>query len=102
MLEAGADVGLAAETNEPRQSGKTALAYACFAGQVESARLLLGAGADPNHKLSFGQTVFDEVCVRNSMEMIQLLLASVANPDTAVAGAAEANRLDVLQAVVQA
>lgn len=101
LLDAGADVGLAAETNEPRQSGKTALAYACLADQIEVARLLLPAGADPNHKLSYGQSIFDEVCGKNGIGMIRLLLASGANPDEAIRMAAEANRLDVVRLLIE-
>ena len=81
LIKAGADIHLAADTNEPRAGGKTALACACCAEQIEAACLLLEAGANPNDKLSFGHIVFDEICYEKSIEVIQFLLGYGANPD---------------------
>lgn len=105
LLKAGADVHLADDTNEPRQSGKTALSYACREEQTEIARLLLEAGADPNHRLSFGHTIFDDVCYEGGLDLIRLLLASGADPNAscgksdyfALKRAVSAGRLDVVQ-----
>jgi ankyrin repeat protein len=109
LLSVGADVHFMDETNEPRQSGKTALAYACRAGQIETAQLLLKAGADANHRLSFGQTIFDEACYDGGLELIPLLLASGADPNAscgkcdyfALNRAVSAGRLDVVRLLIQ-
>ncbi|MDB6066184.1 MAG: hypothetical protein JWR26_2392 [Pedosphaera sp.] len=105
LLKAGAGVHLADDTNEPRQSGKTALAYACGEEQIEIARLLLEAGADPNHRLSYGHTLFDELCYEGGLELIRLLYAFGADPNAscgksdyfALKRAVSAGRLDVVQ-----
>ena len=81
LLEAGDDIHLANDSNEPRHSESTALAFACRAGQTGAARLLLEAGADPNHRLSYGHTILDESCYEAPLEFIRLLLAHGADPD---------------------
>jgi len=109
LLEAGADIHAADDTNKPRQSRSTALAYACREGQALTARLLLEAGADPNHRLSNGHTILDESCYEAPLELIRLLLAHGANPNAscgksdyfALKRAVASDRLDVVRLLLQ-
>ncbi|HEY5914014.1 MAG TPA: ankyrin repeat domain-containing protein [Verrucomicrobiae bacterium] len=109
LLETGAAIHAADDTNEPRQSNSTALAYACRAGQTEVARLLLEAGADPNHRLSYGHTILDESCYEAPLELIRLLLAHGGDPNAscgksdyfALRRAVSSNRLDVVQLLLE-
>jgi len=81
LLAAGATVDVQEQTNEPRQSGRTALACACRNNSLETALRLLEAGADPNHRLSHGQTILDEACDGGGVELLKLLLKFGANPN---------------------
>jgi len=109
LLDAAADIHLADETNEPRQSGNTALSYACREGQTEVARLLLDAGCNPNHRLSYGHTIFDEACDEGPLELIRLLLAHGADPNAscgksdyfALKRAVSSNRLDLVRLLLE-
>lgn len=109
LLEAGAGIQQADDSNEPRRSKSTALAYACRAGQTQVARLLLEAGANPNHRLSYGHTILDESCYEAPLELIRLLLARGADPNAscgksdyfALRRAVSSNRLDVVQLLLE-
>jgi ankyrin repeat protein len=83
LLKAGADVYLTEETNEPRKGNRTALACACRAGKLETAKRLLAAGSNPNHVLSFGHTILDETCYEGRLNLIKLLLESGGDPNAA-------------------
>ena len=108
LLKAGAEVGLADDSNEPRKSGRTALAYA-YKKHYAATRLLLEAGANPNHRLSFGHTLFDEICYDGKIEMIQLLLSFGADPNSscgksdyfALERATSADRLNVVKVLLK-
>jgi ankyrin repeat protein len=109
LLKAGAKVDLADDSNEPRKSGRTALAYACLRKRAAVARLLLDAGANPNHRLSYKHTVFDELCEEGPLQMIRLFLDSGADPNSscgksdyfALGRVVGSERLDVMELLLE-
>jgi hypothetical protein len=89
LLRSGADLELVEESNEPRLSGRTALAHACMADQPKATQVLLEAGADPNHRLSGHNSIFDWLCYEGSIKTIKLLLKFGADPNTSCGKANE-------------
>ncbi|MFQ5568843.1 MAG: ankyrin repeat domain-containing protein [Rhodothermales bacterium] len=75
MLETGR-----AEVNRQDKWGVTALHYACRAGHVRVAELLIEAGADVNIKESYGFTPLHEAAENNHVEVARFLVEHRADP----------------------
>jgi ankyrin repeat protein len=75
-----------ADVNAPQADGMTALAWAAYRDDVETARLLVGAGADVKVANRYGVTPLSLACTNGSEAMVRLLLDAGADPNTALPG----------------
>jgi len=78
LLEKGADV------NEREADGSTALLWASYKDDLESAGLLLRAGAKVNEANDLGVTPLWAASQNGSLELVRRLLAAGANPNAAL------------------
>ena len=102
LLEYGANPNLAAEDQA------TALMYAAWNGDTDSARRLLRAGADPNRRNADGKTALMAAARIGHGDVVTLLLRYGAAPDqqtangwTALMYAVWANHADAVQTLME-
>ncbi len=73
-----------ADVNVSSADGSTALHWAVWRDDVETAKLILGAGAKPDAKNRYGVTPLSLACTNGNAEMIYALLDAGANPNLAL------------------
>lgn len=91
-----------ADINVKNKYGHTALHYAVYRNDIESARLLLDAGIDPESKNKKNNTALECALLYNQDEIVQLILRAIARREQAKikkAGSACATFLQVLRAL---
>ena len=103
LLASGADV------NAPQSDGTTALHWASYHDDTETAELLLDAGADPNVRNRYGVPPLSLACTNRNARLVRLLLGSGADAvaalpggETALMTAARAGDLGAVEALVEA
>ncbi|HVW11883.1 MAG TPA: ankyrin repeat domain-containing protein [Bryobacteraceae bacterium] len=74
------------DVNAPQPDGATALHWAAYWDDVETAKALLAAGADPNAKNRYGVTPLSLACTNGSAPMVDLLLNAKADVNLALPG----------------
>ena len=80
LLDAGADV------NAPQVDGTTALHWAAYHNDADTAELLLRAGADANAANRYGALPLSSACVNGNGALVKLLLAAGADANAASGG----------------
>src|ERR1051326_1946170 len=73
-----------ANVNEPQPDGATALHWAAYWDDVDSAGVLIRAGADPNAANDYSVNPLMLACNNGSEAMVKVLLAAGANPKAAM------------------
>ena len=103
LLDAGVDV------NAPQVDGTTALHWAAYHNDADTAELLLRAGADANAANRYGALPLSLACVNGNGALVKLLLAAGADANAASGGgetvlmtAARSGSLEALQALLDA
>jgi len=103
LIEAGADV------NAAQVDGMTALHWAVYHDNTETARRLLQAGADVQAKNRYGVTPLSLASTNGNAEIVELLLENGADPNTALPGgetplmtAARTGKLDPVKVLLKA
>ena len=66
--------------------GTTALHWAAYHDDVETAKLLLAAGANAKGENRYGVTPLSLACTNGDGEMVRMLLAAGADPNTTLQG----------------
>lgn len=100
LLEQNADV------NAPQADGATALMWAAFRDDLETAELLIGAGANVNAANDYGATALWLACTNGNGALVEKLLQAGADPNAALlAGetalmAAAATSVDAVKALL--
>jgi uncharacterized protein len=74
------------DVNTPQIDGMTALHWAAFKDDLETAELLVRAGASVKAANRYGVTPLSLACVNGNGEMVELLLKTGADPNTALPG----------------
>ncbi len=102
LLEGGAD------PNSTQVDGMTALHWAAYHEDADTAELLLAAGADPDASNRYGVTSLYLACENGSSEVAALLLAAGADPSLAARGgetplmtAARSGSAEVVRALIE-
>ncbi len=80
LLAAHADVSV------PQADGTTALHWAAYVDDVETATMLLDAGSKPDAVNRYGMTVLVQACNNGDGRLVQLLLEHGADPNQALPG----------------
>jgi ankyrin repeat protein len=75
-----------ADVNAPQVDGTTALHWAAFRDDIETARLLLRAGAAVKAANRYGVTPLSMACTNGNGAMVELLLQAGADPNTTLPG----------------
>ncbi|MEO6004327.1 MAG: ankyrin repeat domain-containing protein [Opitutus sp.] len=95
------------DVNASQPDGMTALHWAVYQDDVETAKLLLGAGASAKAENRYGVTPLSLACTNGNAALVELLLAAGANPNAALAGgetplmtAARTGRLEPVKALL--
>ena len=73
-----------ADVNAPQADGMTALHWAAYLDDLETAKLLISAHANATNR--YGVTPLSLACQNGSTAMVELLLAQGADPNTALRG----------------
>src|SRR6266545_7898708 len=73
-----------ADVNAPQADGMTALHWAAYHDDLETAKLFVSANANATNR--YGVTPLSLACQNGSMAMVELLLAQGADPNTALRG----------------
>ena len=71
------------DVNEPQADGSTALAWASYHDELETAELLIRAGADASAANEYGVTPLTLACTNRSAAMVGKLLTAGADPNIA-------------------
>src|SRR6185436_19338738 len=79
-----------ADVNASRSNGMTALHWAAYKDDLETAELLVRAGANVKAVNRYGVTPLSLACENGNGEMVKLLLKAGADPNTALPGAESA------------
>ena len=79
-------VGQRAEVNKSQVDGLTALHWAAYHDDLETAKLLLEAGADVNAPNRYGVPPLSLACTNGNTAMVDLLLDAGADPNSSVRG----------------
>ncbi len=103
LLAEGADV------NASQVDGTTALHWAAYHDDLDTARLLIGAGADANATNRYGVPALSLAATNGNAAFVKFLLAAGADPNGALLGgetvlmtAARTGSLDAVQALLAA
>ena len=80
LLERGAD------PNQPQVDGMTALHWAVYRDDLNTARLLVESGAVPGAGNRYGVTPLSLACENGNADMVELLLQAGADPNAALRG----------------
>src|SRR5436190_8854328 len=75
-----------ADVNAPQVDGMTALHWAAYLDDVETAKLLLKASANAAATNRYGIPPLSLACVNGNIELVELLLAAGADPNTTLRG----------------
>ncbi len=75
-----------ADVNAPQPDGMTALHWAAYHDDEQTARQLLQAGANVNAANRYGATPLSLACTNGSGALVEALLAAGADPDAALPG----------------
>src|SRR5258705_4325736 len=75
-----------ADLNAPQADGMTALHWAAYLDDFETAKLLVSANANANGTNHYGVTPLSLACQNGNTEMVELLLARGAEPNTTLPG----------------
>src|SRR3954470_250120 len=75
-----------ADVNAAQTDGMTALHWAAYQDDLETAKLLLNAGANAKAENRYGVTPLSLACVNGNAEFVELLLAAGADPNTTLLG----------------
>ena len=75
-----------ADVNTSQVDGMTALHWAAYQDDLETARLLLNAGADVKAENRYGVTPLSLACGNGNTELVESLLAAGADPNTTLRG----------------
>jgi uncharacterized protein len=89
--------------------GATALHWAAYHDDLETAKLLLAAGASPKAENRYGVTPLSLACTNGNAELVKALLTAGADPNTTLGGgetalmtAARTGRVDAVRALCDA
>ncbi len=101
LLDAGADV------NAPQADGTTALHWAAYYDDTDTAEMLIRAGADANAENQYGAPPLQLACANGNGALIKLLLAAGADANAALRGgetalmtAARSGSLEAVEALL--
>ncbi len=75
-----------ADVNSPQPDGMTALHWAAYQDDFETAKLLVNAGANVKAENRYGVTPLSLACLNGNAELVELLLNAGADPNTTVRG----------------
>ncbi len=75
-----------ADVNESQHDGTTALHWAAYLDDAETAKLLLKAGANAKTTNSYGVTPLSLACQNGNAPIVELLLAAGVDPNTKLRG----------------
>ncbi len=75
-----------ADVNAPQVDGMTALHWAAWHDDVETAKRLVAAGANAKAANRYGVTPLALACTNGNAELVELLLAAGADPNAALEG----------------
>jgi ankyrin repeat protein len=75
-----------AEVNAAQVDGMTALHWAAYLDDLESAKALIKAGANVKTENHYGVTALSMACVNGNGELVELLLNAGADPNTKLTG----------------
>jgi ankyrin repeat protein len=75
-----------ADVNQAQADGMTALHWAAYLDDTETAKLLVDAGADVKAANRYGVTPLSLACANGSGAMVELLLGAGADPNTKLRG----------------
>ncbi|MDQ1472461.1 MAG: uncharacterized protein QOJ99_3941, partial [Bryobacterales bacterium] len=96
-----------ADVNEPQVDGATALHWAAYHDDPETAEQLIRAGANAKVANRYGVTPLSLACTNGSGGMVELLLKAGADPNTALPGgetalmtAARTGKVDAIKALL--
>ncbi len=97
------------DANAAQVDGMTALHWAAYHDDVETAKRLLAAGANAKAENRYGVAPLSLACTNGNAELVRLLLAAEADPNTTLRGgetalmtAARTGRVDPVQALLDA
>jgi ankyrin repeat protein len=98
-----------ADVNAAQVDGMTALHWAAYHDDVETAKRLLAAGANAKAENRYGVTALSLACTNGNAELVRTLLAAGADPNTTLRGgesvlmtAARTGRVGPVQALLAA
>jgi ankyrin repeat protein len=74
------------DVNAPQVDGMTALHWAAYQDDLETAKLLLKAGAKAKAENRYGVTPLSLACQNGNGDLVELLLAAGADPNTTLRG----------------
>ena len=74
------------DVNAPQTDGMTALHWAVYHDDGDTAKLLLGSGANANAENRYGVTPLSLACTNGNAALVELLLAAGANPNAPLRG----------------
>jgi ankyrin repeat protein len=101
LLQKGADV------NAPQIDGTTAMHWAAYRDDLETAKALVRAGADVKRANRYGVAALSLACTNGNAAMIELLLRAGADPNTSLPGgetalmtAARTGRLEAVKTLL--